>query len=135
MLHGKTSNFVGSYSSDDSKEEPAEIEPLPAMAEKVEVPEAIEHRPQDVDIDVSDPSFALFIDRPCTSSKPAILKPEDRIFGEIELEKAFGRLELVIAEDPNESQEISSATIERFERLCLRLDASSTRVAAITSHL
>lgn len=135
MLHGKTSNFVGSYSSDDSKEEPAEIEPLPAMAEKVELPEAIERRPQDVDIDVSDPSFALFIDQPCTSSKPATMKPEDRIFGEIELEKAFGRLELVIAEDPNESQEISSATIERFERLCSRLDASSRRVAAITSHL
>lgn len=135
MLHGKTSNFVGSYSSDDYKEEPAEIEPLPVVAEKVEVPETIERRPHDVDLDASDPSFALFIDQPCTSSKPAIVEPEDRIFGEIELEKAFRRLELVIAEDPNESQEISSATIERFERLCSRLDASSTRVAAITSHL
>lgn len=135
MLHGKTSNFVGSYSSDDSKEEPTEIEPMPALAEKVEVPVAIERRPQEVDIDLADPSFALFIDQPCTSSKPAPIKPEDRIFGEIELDKAFDRLELVIAEDPRESQEISSATIERFERLCSRLDAASTTVAAIISHL
>lgn len=135
MLHGKTSNFVGSYSSDDSKDEPAELEPMPALPEKVEVPEAIERRRQDADIDVSDPSFALFIDQPCTSPKSAAIRSEDRIFGEIELEKAFGRLELVIAEDPNESQDISLATIERFERLCWRLDAASKRVAAITSHL
>lgn len=135
MLHGKRSNFVGSYSGDDSKDEPAEIHPMPVLADKVEIPEAIERQPHDVDIDVSDPAFALFIDQPCTSSKPAAMKPEDRVFGEIELEKAFGRLELVIAEDPNESQEISSATIEKFERLCSRLDAASMRVAAITSHL
>ena len=135
MLHGKTSNFVGSYSSDDSKDEPVEIEPMPALAEKVEMPEVIERHSQDVDMDVSDPAFALFIDQPCTSANPVATRPEDCIFGEIELEKAFGRLELVIAEDPNESQEISSATIERFERLCSRLDAASTRVAAITSHL
>ncbi|KAL9133127.1 MAG: hypothetical protein Q9175_005698 [Cornicularia normoerica] len=135
MLHGKTSNFVGSYSSDDSKDEPAEIEPMPALAEKIEMPVVIECRPQDVDADVSDPAFALFIDQPSTSFKSAVIEPEDRILGGIELEKAFGRLELVIAEDPNESQEISSATIERFERLCSRLDAASMRVFAITSHL
>ena len=135
MLHGKTSNFVGSYSRDDSKDEPAEIELMPALSGKVEMPEPIERRSQDVDIDLSDPTFALFIDQPRTSSKPAAVEPEDCIFGEIELEKGFGRLELVIAEDPDESQDISSATIERFERLCSRLDAASTRVAAITSHL
>ncbi len=135
MLHGKASNFVGSYSSYGSKDEPTEIEPMPVSAEKVVMPEIDERRSQDVDIDVSDPAFALFIDQPCTSSKPAAVEPEDCIFGEIELEKAFGRLELVIAEDPTESQEVSSATIERFERLCSRLDAASSRVAAITSHL
>lgn len=135
MLHGKTSNFVGSCYSDDSKDDPAEIEPMPALAEKIELPGVIERRLQDVDLDVSDPAFALFIDQPCTSSRPAAMKPGDHIFGEMELEKAFGRLELIIAEDPNEPQEISSATIEKFERLCSRLDAASSRVAAITSHL
>ena len=134
MLHGKTSNFVGSYSSDDSKDEPAEIEPMPASAEKTLTPEVVEGRPQEVDIDVSDPAFALFIDQPCSASKPAATEPEDCIFGEIELEKAFDRLELVIAED-NEATEVSSASIEKFERLCSRLDAASSRVAAITSHL
>ena len=135
MLHGKQSNFVGSYSSYGSKDEPAEIEPMPVSAEKVLTPDVIERCPQEVDIDVSDPAFALFIDQRHSSSEPAAIEPEDRIFGEIELEKAFGRLELVIAEDPNESREVSSATIERFERLCSRLDAASSRVAAITSHL
>ena len=133
MLHGKSSNFVGSYSSYGSKDEPEEIESLPVSAEKVVLPEIVERRVQDLDIDVSDPAFALFVDQP--SSKPAAVDPEDRIFGEIELEKAFGRLELVVAEDPSETQEISSATIEKFERLCSRLDAASSRVAAITSHL
>ena len=135
MLHGKTSNFVGPCPSDASKDEPAEIFTMPRSAEKVMTPEFVERRPREIDIDVSDPAFALFIDQPCTSSKPAPVEPEDRIFGEIELEKVFGRLELVIAQDPNESQEVSSATIEKFERLCSRLDASSSRVAAITSHL
>ena len=135
MLHGKTSNFVGSYSSDDSKDEPAEIEPMPALAAKVEIPEVIECPPHDVNLDVSDPTLALFLDQPSTSSEFAAIEPEDRVFGEIELEKAFDRIELVIAEDPNESVEISSSTIERFERLCSRLEAASMRVGAITSHL
>lgn len=135
MLHGKTSSFVSSYSSDDSKDEPAAIEPMPALTEKVERPEDIEHSPQAVDMDVFDPAFALFINQPCTSSEPTTMKPEDHLFDETELEKSFGRLELVIADDPNESQEVTPATIERFERLCLRLDAASTRVAAIVSHL
>ena len=135
MLHGKESNFVGSDSSYGSKDEPAEIEPMPMPAEKVTAPEVIEPRPQDVDLDFSDPAFALFVDQPSYSSRPAAMEPEDRIFGEIELEKAFGRLEIVIAEDSRETQEISSATIERFERLCSRLDAASSRIAAITSHL
>lgn len=135
MLHGKTSNFVGSYSSYGSKDEPAEIEPLPVLEKKAVTPEIIEHRPQELDIDVSDPVFALFVEQPGTSLKPAVVGPEDCIFGEIELEKAFGRLELVIAEDTTEHQEVSSAAIERFERLCSRLDAASSRVAAITSNL
>ena len=135
MLHGKTSNFVGSYSNYGSKDEPAEIEPMPVSVEKATIPEVIEHRSEEVDMDDSDPAFALFIDQPRTSSKPAaVVEPEDSIFGEIELEKAFGRLELVVAEDPNESQEVSSATIERFERLCSRIDAASSRVAAITPY-
>ena len=135
MLHGKTSNFVGSYSNYGSKDEPAEIEPMPASVEKATIPEVIEHRTEEIDMDLSDPAFALFIDQPRTPSKPAaVVEPEDCIFGEIELEKAFGRLELVVAEDPNETQEVSSATIERFERLCSRIDAASSRVAAITPY-
>lgn len=136
MLHGKSSNFVGSYSEiDENKDEPAAIKCMPAL-EKVEMPQPIESPSEEDDIDDSDPSFALFIDQPSPASTPSpeSVAPEDRIFGEIELEKALGRVELIIEEDNAESAEVSSASIERFERLCSRLEACSARVAAITGH-
>ena len=136
MLHGKTSNFVGSYTdADDAKMEPVALERMPVI-EKMEMPEPVEIPPQDDDIDTTDPSFALFIDQPSTvtPSLPPTVAPEDHIFGNIELDKAFSRVELIIAEDIDHSTDISAATIEKFERLCSRLEMSSTRIAAITGH-
>jgi len=137
MLHGKETNFVGSYSdADDCKDEPTAIKSMPAV-NKVEMPEPLDVPSAEDDVDVSDPVFALFVDRPSSapSSTACDIAPEDRIFGEIELEKAFGRVELIVEDVANELIEISSATIERFERLCSRLDASSASIAAITGHL
>ena len=134
MLHGKTSNFVGSYTdADDAKIEPAVFERMPT-AEKMEMPEPIELPSQDDDIDTTDPSFALFVDQPSTapSSMPQTVAPADHIFGDIELDKAFGRVELVVADETENIAEVSSATIERFERLCSRLEMSSSRIAAVT---
>ena len=136
-LHGKSSNFVGPCPSvDDIKDEPPTIESMPPTISKMEMPEPIETPSVDLDIDASDPAFALFIDQPILSSTapPCAVAPEDRIFGEIELEKAFGRVELIVEDESSDSLEVSSATIERFERLCSRLDAASARILAITPH-
>ena len=136
MLHGKSSNFVGFYpESDDMKDEPATIERMPTVA-KIEMPEPIDTPSSEDDIDISDPAFALFNDQPSTDSSlpQSNVAPEHRIFGEIELEKAFGRVEIVLEEEHGENgnEEVGSATLERFERLCSRLEASSARVAAVT---
>ena len=133
-LHGKSSNFVGPCPSvDDIKDEPLTIESMPPTVGKMEMPEPIETPSVDLDIDASDPAFALFVDQPISSSTaPCAVAPEDRIFGEIELEKAFGRVELIVEDESSDSLEVSSATIERFERLCSRLDAASARILAIT---
>ena len=135
MLHGKSSNFVGSFSdTEDSKDEPTPIEIMPSSG-KLQSPQPINIPEEEDDIDISDPALALFVDQPASlpSSAPRDdVAPEDRIFGEIELEKAFGRLELIIDDDAaQESEELNSAALERFERLCSRLDASSARIAAI----
>lgn len=136
-LHGKSSNFVGPCPSiDDAKDEPLPIESMPPTVGKMQMPEPIETPSENFDIDASDPAFALFIDQPIPSSTATLcaVAPGDRIFGEIELEKAFGRVELIVEDESNDSREISSATIERFERLCSRLDAASARILAITPH-
>ena len=136
-LHGKSSNFVGPCPSvDDIKDEPPTIELMPPTIGKMEMPELIENPSKDLDIDASDPAFALFIDQPISSSTAPLcaVAPEDGIFGEIELEKAFGRVELIVEDESSDSGEVSSATIEKFERLCSRLDAASARILAITPH-
>ena len=138
MLHGKPSNLAGPLPSieDDAKDAPVTIDFLPVGPGKMEMPEPIENPSEITDIDASDPAFALFVDQP--TSLPAIsssVAPEDCIFGEIELEKAFGRVELIVEGGSSGSGEVCSATLERFERLCSRLDAASARVCAITAHL
>ena len=136
MLHGKSSNFVGSLSEDDDvKDQPTPFNMMPTN-EKLQSPKPIEVPEADDDIDISDPAFELFVDQPSASlsSTSCDVAPEDRIFGEIELEKAFGRLELVLEEEPDHSEELSSATLEKFERLCSRLEASSARIAAVVGH-
>jgi hypothetical protein len=134
MLHGKKTNSINSYSNtDDSKDVIATLDCMP-IANKAEWPELLDVPSEEDDIDVSDPVFALFVDRPSTSLSCSAFSaaPKGCIFGEIELEKAFGRVELIVEEDVNERTGVSSATIERFERLCSRLDASSASITAIT---
>ena len=137
MLHGKSSNFVGTYREvGDGKDESAVIDRMPPV-QKMDMPEPLEIPSEDNGNDVSDPAFALFQDQQSSSTSllSPTVAPEDRIFGEMELDKAFGRVDLVLAEDPHDTAEVSAATLERFERLCSRLEASSTRLAALTEML
>lgn len=137
MLHGKSSNLVGSHcDADDAKDEPLAIERMPST-EKSQSPAPIDIPSAEEDIDISDPAFALFNDVPSapSSSSSCDMAPQDCVFGEIDLEKAFGRVELIVEEDLQQTEDLSSATIERFERLCSRLDVSSARIGFVIGDL
>lgn len=135
MLHDKTSNSVGPYPSDVLKDEPAEIESLPALAKNSQAPDVVKRPTPDADVDVSDPTFALFINRLPTFATPAVGESDDCMFGDIESEKAVGSVELGVNDQNIEGGQVCPATLKKFARLCLRLDEASARIAAVTSHL
>ena len=92
---------------------------------------------EDMDFDESDPAFALYSDQPSEPMPTAVIQPEvdpeDRIFGDVGLKKAFNRLELVItSHDAEAEQGPGVATIEKFERIRLRMEHLGARVDAVT---
>ena len=123
----------------EAKDAPASIERMPLATTK-DVPSPVESY-EDVDcveIDESDPAFALYADHPA-SPADAKVAPEDRIFGAIPMEKALERFELVTIpsppQDSDDKAEVSAATLERFQRLCYSIESSSMRVGNVTAHL
>ena len=133
------------------------IEPLSAYgSEKEEVPQ-IEHMPeavskdlptvpeptiavQDFDLDDLDPVLALYTDLPSTSTPRSAVQPdgdpEDHIFGDLALEKAFERVELVIIDDSREDDNaLGAATLEKFERIRSRMEGLGARVEAATARM
>lgn len=133
MLSGKTSNFVGPCAlPEDEKDEQPSVNTMPVATAKSDLPAPIETPVEDASIDVSDAALALFSGSSSPTRGSDLVAPEDCIFGDIELDKAFGRIELRSAE---QSTEVNSVALERFERLCARCDALSARVAIHTSHL
>lgn len=132
IFSGKSSSVVGSYSAEESKDEAPAIEPMPAT-KKAEAVLDVASSCDEVELDESDPAFALFADSP--PSTPPSVKLEDELFGGIELEKAFSRLELVVEDEASDQFEISTVTMDRFERLCSILEASSERITAMTCRL
>ncbi|MCJ1467893.1 hypothetical protein MMC07_006518 [Pseudocyphellaria aurata] len=115
MLSGKFSNIVDSYLAIDSKDEAPAFERMPA-AEKIEAGSDAVSSWDDVDLDESDPAFALYAD--CPPADLSALEHSDFLFGGIEPDKAFSRLELVVEDETSGELEISAMTMERFERLC-----------------
>lgn len=139
-LSGKSSNFVGPSpsSDDDGKDEPTAVDVIPMPVAMSNTPAPIETSSEDATIAVSDAALALFSgSQPPSFSTSSVVAPEECIFGGIELEKAFGRIELSVdmSSDETAEAEISSTVLERFERLCARCDVLSSRVKARTSHL
>lgn len=129
MLSGKPSNDVVPYPVGDSKAELPVVECMPAP-QSVEPILDPENANDEVDFDETDPAFALFADAPSNSTNAAISPSE--LFGTIELEKVFSRLELVVGDiGSDSSMEISESTKERFERLCSSLEDTSTRISAL----
>lgn len=129
MLSGKPSNNVVPYPVGDSKAEIPVVECMPAP-KNVEPILDPENANDEIDLDETDPAFALFADAPSNSTTAAISPSE--MFGTIELEKVFSRLELVVGDvGSDSSMEISESTKEKFERLCSSLEDSSTRISAL----
>ena len=92
----------------------------------------------DMDFDESDPAFALFLDAPAQTT-PATNDGGVQLFGHIQPEKAFARLDLLIDDGAtagvDEDKEINVAVMARFEAACASLNTLSARIASVTSHL
>lgn len=128
MLSGKPLNGAVPHPVGDSKAEVPVVEcmPAPRTVDPVLDPENVN---DPIDFDETDPAFALFVDAPSNSVRPAMNPSE--MFGTIELEKVFSRLELVVGDVGSEgSMEISESTKEKFERLCSSLEDSSALISA-----
>lgn len=104
--------------------------PCPAAAQPSTEPVVLN---EDVEFDESDPAFALFSDCP-TSTKSSSHEVEEPIFGNIQLEKAFGRVELIIENESINTGELDSASMETFQRLCSNLDALSERISLVVPY-
>lgn len=133
ILSGKSSDIVSSYPTDqDCKENIPTVERMPASVEP-DITASHQESYGDGDLDESDPSFALY--RNCSSQTSSLPKPDEEIFGHIEPEKAFSRLELVVEGQTSDQNTVSAATMEKFERLCSRLEAASERITNIVPYL
>jgi hypothetical protein len=122
-VSGKSSNVVGSYLSETSKDNIPTFERL-TVAEGPKNEPAVGVENPDVQIDESDPAFALFLDAPATS--PGDISSEH--FDGIPSEKESPVFELVVE---NESR----AAANRFALLCHSMEAAFQRVSMATSHL
>ena len=132
-LSDKSANtLVDSWSLDARKSDsPHKIEPMPEVTEFPQPIDSETDVASDAEpFDDSDPAFALFADSR-TSTESTTSPVDQPIFGEIQLEKAFGRVELIL-EDEIASDEVGPATMEKFQRVCATLEALSERVSAVT---
>jgi hypothetical protein len=127
MLSGKSSNFVDFHSS-ASKEELPCLERPPVTSVAVEEPEAGVANPN-VELDESDPAFALFVDSPAPA---APVESSGELFSGLPCEKASPTFHLVVE---GESDGISISAMHRFESLCHSIEAAFQRVSLVTSHL
>ena len=136
ILSGKSTYSATSFVDDDDNEPKHELpsverRPIPGKTESVQ---QVERGREDIEFDESDPAFTLFANcsSPTASTTTNVELP---LFGNIDSDKAFSRLELVI--DQHEDYglgEVSIATMHSFERLCSRLEAASNRIDALMPH-
>lgn len=117
VLSGKSSSF-GSILPESTKQEAPVLERAPQVEEPREVIGVVN---PDVEIDESDPAFALFVD-----SVKSQTNTEESFEG-VKSEKAPA-FELVVESD-------SKTTEARFAQLCLSMEASFERVSMVTTHL
>lgn len=81
-----------------------------------------------VEIDESDPAFALFVDSPA----PTPASVDDAFFDGVGSDKAAPHFELVVDQS---STECTEAAQNRLNYLCASMEAAFQRVSLVTSHL
>ena len=125
IRYEKASDSILPLPKEQSKMEAPVIERMPQITESPESTTAVA---DEVNFNESDPAFALYLDCPAATVSP-LATFDEPIFGNIELEKVFRRVELIIEDDATKPTEVSSATVERFQHLCSSLDALSERIS------
>ncbi|RAL16920.1 bZIP transcription factor [Aspergillus homomorphus CBS 101889] len=123
VLSGKASTMVESYLPNISgtKSDAPVLESLPSMAKE---PTIVGMENPDVEIDESDPAFALFVDAPRATTSSESSEPSfEGVF-----DKSTATFELVVENQPREHQ-------TRFAQLCHSMEAAFQRVSMMTSHL
>ena len=138
-LSGKTSTFSDVFSFSSSKKDVPEIEEMPCIATQPPAGQEI-YETSDDEFDESDPAFALYADTPAPAKPTTVDSDRYQVFGSIELEKAFARIDLVDDSDfeveaSQHNTSVSSATMSRFHRICSSMDMAAVRIEAWTAHL
>lgn len=130
-LSGKDSENIVSQLSDEEKMTMPEIEtPVKneiVSQERVIAPEATE--PDNL-IDENDESMILYAPSKSASPAPPSDDAHDNLFGAIAPEKAFAHIELFVS-----SEQDNQLLMDRFERMCARLDGRCSRIEALMSGL
>lgn len=130
-LSGKSPNtFDFRAPITDSKIEAPSIERMPCTGSDEVCTERI-IAPDSEEFDDSDPVFILYSDCPAPTRNTE-MQSEQPIFGHIGLEKAFGRVELILEGEDAGSSDVSATAMERFKMLCSELDELSEKVTAVT---
>ena len=139
-LSGKTSSFSDAFSFTSSKKDvPVIEEEMPCIAAQPAACQETYETSDDDEFDESDPAFALYADTPAPAKASAVESDCYQLFGSIELEKAFARIDLVsdseMHSELSQDTSVSSATMSRFHRICSSMDMAAARIEAWTAHL
>ena len=116
-----------------SFEEKTESIPSIEVPPSVKLDEPTFEGRDDVELDESDPAFALFTSAPSPASPScaAPTEPVYQLFGSIDFGKAIERFDIVVENERGQDNPdgiVSAATMARFERYCASLDASLERL-------
>lgn len=133
-LSGKPPNTIGFHArTPESKNQAPSIERMALAVSDEAYTEPIVASDDDV-FDESDPAFLLYSDCPAPT-KNGNPKPAQAVFGRIGLEKALGRVELILEDEEADPSGVSTAAMDRFRSLCWELEELSDRVTAVVPHV
>ncbi|KAI9810092.1 MAG: hypothetical protein M1827_006703 [Pycnora praestabilis] len=136
MLSGKTSNFVGSnLCNQEGKNELPTVEPMPICKVETTDKSSCPVQSPAIGLDESDPAFALFVDSP-TSKGSTTVRCAEQMLTSSKPETTSNHIDLISNSEGNsDGEELSTATMEKFEWMCNSVEAAFERIGRMTSHL